>query len=428
MGKTISTHNGSAANREHNIRNPRATDKQGHINKDLKHMDETLHDEKPREAYERIFGEALRRYNDKQTREDRKIKSYFAHIEKDAKKHTVYEMIVQIGDRNDTGIYAPVERECLKEFYRGWKERNPNLECIGAYIHADEDDGTLHMHLDYIPVATGYQRGMEVQNGLVKALEQQGFTKVGARTAQIQWEARENAVLEEICNRHGIEVVHPEGEKRSHMDTELYKTTKKLEKAEAMIDTLEQQEKDLRGGLVELRRAYSESKESLTHMETQKTALQGEIEALEAKKAKTEQTVAVAEQTMQEFYPKLKSLRREAEEKKQTVLELRQEKAEMERELPALSAQISEAKSELGLVQRAIKEEMDKGASHLGGMASVRQMISMHRDKEQKEALRDKLARFAEYVIKMFPNMRELWDRFERPDRPKSKNKDDITK
>lgn len=224
MGKTISTHNGSVANRDHNIRNPKATDKQGHIDKSLKGENETLIDEHPREAYKRIFGEALDEYNERQNRQERKIKDYFNHIEADQKKHAVYEMIVQVGDRKDTGIDAPTERAVIKEFIAKWPERNPNLELIGAYIHADERDGTLHAHLDYVPVAHGYKNGLHTQNGLVKALGEQGFetAKKDKITAQIRWEARENKALEEICNRHGIEVEHPDI-KRKHFDTPEYK-------------------------------------------------------------------------------------------------------------------------------------------------------------------------------------------------------------
>lgn len=304
MAKTISTHNGSAANREHNVRNPRATDKQEHIDKSLKGRNEILHDEKPREAYRRIFGKALDEYNAKQSREERKIRDYFAHVEKDSKKHTVYEMIVQIGDRHDTGIDAPVERECLKEFYSGWKGRNPHLECIGAYLHADEADGTVHLHIDYVPVATGYTRGMEIQTGLVKALEQQGFVKVGARTAQIQWEARENAALEEICERHGIEVEHPmaKGEKRKHLDTDLYKAQKQLDETKQQLVEAEQDlaatmdfANEITGRLTDVRQDLDNSSQKLAETskrledvqadlkpaEQQKEALNAQIEGLQ---------------------------------------------------------------------------------------------------------------------------------------------------
>lgn len=228
MGKTISTHNGSKANRDHNIRNPKVADKEDHIDKTLSCNNEYLYDEKPQEAYKRIFGKALADYNARQERPERRIKDYYNHIGKNSKKHQVYEMIVQIGDRKDTGLNAPTERECLKEFYQEWKERNPNLECIGAYIHADEVQGTIHMHIDYVPVAHGFKRGMETQTGLVRALKEQGFEKNGKETAQILWERRENQVLEKICLEHGIEVRHP-NEGRKHEETKEYKQRKRIE-------------------------------------------------------------------------------------------------------------------------------------------------------------------------------------------------------
>lgn len=309
MGKTISTHNGSSANRDHNIRNPKATDKQEHIDKSLKEQNEILHDERPRDAYKRIFGEALEKYNEKQRqqgRPERQIRDYYSHVDKDAKKHPVYEMIVQIGDRNDTGIDAPVERKCLKEFYEGWKDRNPNLECVGAYIHADESDGTLHMHVDYVPVAHNYKKGLETQNGLVKALKEQGFEGTAKVTAQIKWEARENKALEEICNRHGIEVIHPAGEKRQHLDTETYKAEKKLEEFNEKYET--------------------------------------KVSEYEAKAERANKII----KQYNAITPEIKKM---AEAKK-----------EFERELPALRAQISEAKNELRAKEeelRAKKEELE---------------------------------------------------------------------
>ena len=118
----------------------------------------------------------------------------------------------------------------MKDFVNGWKERNLNLEMIGAYYHADEE-GEPHVHIDYIPVAHGYSRGMETQSGLVKALGEMGFEKQGKLTAQIQWEARENKVLDEICREYGLEVDHPKEENRKHISTEQYKAEKSLDKA-----------------------------------------------------------------------------------------------------------------------------------------------------------------------------------------------------
>ena len=250
MGVTISTHNGSAVAREHNIRNPKVVSKEAHIKPNGKF--EIWHDEKPRDAYNRLFGQALEEYNNKQKRSDRKIRDYYNHICNDKMKHPVYEMIIAVGSRNNT-VDEETGYSVLRAFYNGWKQRNPNLELIGAYYHADED-GVPHIHIDYVPVATGYVNGMTTQSALVKALGQQGFHKEGKATAQIKWEKRENTELEKLCNSFGIDVEHPLIEGRKHIETERYKfqaqvqadiqeMEQKRQKAQHQTDLAEEQER-----------------------------------------------------------------------------------------------------------------------------------------------------------------------------------------
>lgn len=384
MGKTISTHNGSAAHRGHNVRDRWAVEGQGHIDPALSGNNLTLHDEKPREAYQRIFGEALQRYNEKQDRPERRIRDYYSHIEKDAKKNAVYEMIVQVGDRNDTGLDAPAERECLIQFYEGWKARNPNLECIGAYLHADEKDGTIHMHIDYVPVAHGYKRGMETQTGLVKALGEMGFHKQGRETAQIQWERRENEALEAICREHGIEVEHPDRQEK-HLDTKLYKVKKELEQAQEQLQelrddieiaeteannwqevaaTYEQESDRAQEAVLEARESLLTVGQEISSMQAQKTALEGEIEALQA------------------------------------------QKAEMEQEAPALAARIGEARAELSVVETAVKRKMDEGAAQFG-MSSMKERIAAARKEADKENRLRLLERFV-----ALPQIKPVWEQF----------------
>lgn len=385
MGKTISTHNGSAAHRGHNVRDRWAVEGQGHIDPALSGNNLILHDEKPREAYQRIFGEALQRYNEKQDRPERRIRDYYSHIEKDAKKNAVYEMIVQVGDRNDTGLDAPAERECLIQFYEGWKARNPNLECIGAYLHADEKDGTIHMHIDYVPVAHGYKRGMETQTGLVKALGEMGFQKQGKDTAQIQWERRENEVLEAICREHGIEVEHPD-RKEKHLDTKLYKVKKELEQAQEQLNELrddigiaeteadnwqsvtavyEQEADKAQKSALEARESLETVKAELNTMQVQKNALEGDIAVLEGKKE------------------------------------------ELGRELPTLTERIGAARSELATVESAVKRKMDEGAAQFGGMESMKGRIAAAR----KEAEKNNRLRLLEKFVAL-PQVKPVWEQF----------------
>jgi hypothetical protein len=216
---TISTHNGSEAHRSHNIRKDYVVANQTHIDQQRTADNEILIDEEPRQAYQRIFCDSLADYNEKQTRADRKIKDYYQHICKDKKKHAVYEMIVQVGGQDDN-IPLETHKKILKSFLTGWKQQNPNLEVIGAYLHADE--ATPHLHLDYVPVAHGYKNGLAVQSSLVKALGEQGIRKNGKETAQIQWQKTMNMLLESICKGYGLKVEHPRLG-TIHLDTEMYK-------------------------------------------------------------------------------------------------------------------------------------------------------------------------------------------------------------
>lgn len=230
MGKvTISTHNGSAVHQGHNVRSEKVVSREEHI--DPNGIHETWVHEPVRQAYHRLFDEAVLRYNETQPREERKITNYYNKMRDSETQNPAYEMIIGIYGRDEKSVQQcsdEVGKQIMKKFVDTWHERNPNLELIGAYYHADEQ-GEPHVHIDYIPVAHGYTRGMDTQAGLVKAFREMGFEKQGRATAQIQWGQRENRTLEEICNEYGLEVAHPKQEGREHLDTETYKATKTLE-------------------------------------------------------------------------------------------------------------------------------------------------------------------------------------------------------
>lgn len=293
MGKvTISTHNGSQVSQDHNMRNRKITDKENHIDKNGFY--EIWKNERVRNAYHRLFDRYVDDYNAKQKRADRQIKDYYKTIKDHSTKHTCYEMII--------GVYGEVDQktshEILKEFYKSWKDRNPNLELIGAYYHADEE-GQPHVHLDYIPVAHGYTRGMEVQTGLVKALGEMGFEKEGKRTAQIQWEARENKFLENLCIKRGLEVEHPKEADRIHLETTKYKITQEIK------DLKKQKEEMLRIPLVKkntvlnrLANVIFKPENSMTYEERQE--LIDNISKLNDENEKKDKSLAESEKALYE--------------------------------------------------------------------------------------------------------------------------------
>ena len=246
MPKTISFHNGTTWSRGHNIRDERYVSKQEHIDLSLTENNLILRDVPVRQAYEDIFGEAVKEYNSRQKRADRRIDNYYDKIKADKRKHLVYECIVQIGDKDDTGNTAENEKEALKRFAEDWDRRNPNLKLIGAYIHADEPDGTVHMHLDYIPVAQ-CTRGMYIQNSLDRALQQQGFkTENIHQTAQIAWQDSEREELVAICRELLIDAQHNQGigKGREYLTPQEYKRAKRQQE-EQIAEELQQLKDEL---------------------------------------------------------------------------------------------------------------------------------------------------------------------------------------
>lgn len=239
---TISTHNGSQISRKHNIRDKSVVSKEKHIDPNGWH--ETWLDISPKKAYKEVFEKAVIEYNNKQKRNDRKITDYYQKICKDKKKHSIYEMICGVYGDN---ITPELSHDILYDYAKNFQKRHPNLYVTGIYFHADEEGKAPHIHIDYFPVAQ-MQRGMALQNSLVKALEQEGFMS-GAKykdTAQIKFEYSENSILESICNKYGLDIEHPQRDMNvEHLDTAVYKKTKELE-------SLETEKLDLRDEIVYL--------------------------------------------------------------------------------------------------------------------------------------------------------------------------------
>ena len=292
MGVTISTHNGSAVAREHNVRNYKVVSKEPHI--DLNGLHETWIDEPVRQAYERLFGEAVAEYNAKQSRPERRISSYYNDICKDKKKHPVYEMIIGIYGKNEDGTSicsAEQGKEIMREFVDTWKQRNPNLALIGAYYHADEE-GEPHVHLDYIPVAHGYSRGLQTQTGLVKALEEQGITKTGKETAQILWEKQENDYLTALCESAGLTVNHPRAEGRMHLDTQTLKLKTRAEQLEQTVSSYDRQIRQIEDKtavattqLADINSQITEKNAELQNLSNLKTNISGMYDEIDRFKA-----------------------------------------------------------------------------------------------------------------------------------------------
>lgn len=114
-------------------------------------------------VYHQEFDAALKEYNERQKREDRKIEDYFEHVANKEQDMAV-EIIIQLGDReywreNEFNkIYMKRIYGCLLDEL---KRLFPNFIVANAVVHLDED--SPHMHVVGVPVAYGYTRGLSKQ-------------------------------------------------------------------------------------------------------------------------------------------------------------------------------------------------------------------------------------------------------------------------
>ena len=261
------------------------------------------------DAYEKCFGEAVREYNAGQKRNDRKISNYVKKIENsDNGENVFYENIVQLGTKYDTPVVdengnlteaAKEAVDLLDEYARTFQERNPNLYLFNCVLHLDE--ATPHLHIDYIPVADGYKKGMKTRNSISKALQQMGFEKGKGRydNEVIDWEARERDYLMDLCRERGIEV-EIKGDKRDNLTLPEYKAVmRKVECLEAEAEKLDKQNETLEQCNESLQKRASDLRGQVQEMEAhnnelilQAQELTEQIEEAEAKEKAAQEVLA----------------------------------------------------------------------------------------------------------------------------------------
>ncbi|MDN5652564.1 MAG: plasmid recombination protein, partial [Lactococcus lactis] len=126
------------------------------------------------------------------------------HVKSGKKTSVQQEMIIQIGDKDDFGlgsINKKLANKVLEEYFEEFEKRNPNLKIYNAVIHNDE--ASPHLHLNFVPVADGYKRGLEKQVSFDRAIVQQDPTLDKVRPFQ-DWRNKEAEIIENDMVRRGL--------------------------------------------------------------------------------------------------------------------------------------------------------------------------------------------------------------------------------
>lgn len=234
MQRTISAMVGDGSV-NHNSRKFKAANVDG----ERTHLNVDYCNENIKKVYHKLFDEALKKYNDKQTRSDRKIKNYYDKICNSKQEKPFHEIILQIGNKEDMGAESEngqLAKQVLDEYFRGFQERNPQLRVFSAHLHMDE--ATPHIHIDFVPFTTGSKRGLETRVSLKQALAAQGF-KGGTRsdTEWNQWVQSEKEQPAAVMERYGIEWEH-KGTHEKHLSVLEYKKQEREKEIEQLDNQL----------------------------------------------------------------------------------------------------------------------------------------------------------------------------------------------
>lgn len=207
----------------------------------------TYCNENSRMVYHKLFDEAVKNYNARQTRSDRQIKNYYKKISRESKQEKPFqEIIVQIGDKDNMGAETQngqLAKKILDEYMRGFQNRNPNLYVFSAHLHMDE--ATPHLHIDFVPFTTGSKRGLDTRVSLKKALESQGFIGGSRSDTELnQWRNSEKDVLASVMLEYGIEW-EDKGTHEKHKSVSEFKRDKLIEEVEMLEDKKQELESDI---------------------------------------------------------------------------------------------------------------------------------------------------------------------------------------
>jgi len=228
------------------------------------------------DAFHELFDDALKEYNDKQTRKDRIIEDYYTHLKKSKRESPFYEAIIQFGNVEDTPCGSErgeIAKQMLDEYMKNFQERNPNLFVFNAVLHMDE--ASPHIHIDFVPYYTeGRNNGLQKGVSMKAALIEQGFMPKGTKNNQlVLWEAAERKVMEKILHDHNF-VRAEKREYHKHMTVEEYK----FRMAEApMCEALRKQhfvssDKITEENIRKLKMSVENSKERIAELEKEKAS------------------------------------------------------------------------------------------------------------------------------------------------------------
>ncbi len=228
-----------------------------------------------KKVYQDTFTEALKQYNQKQTRTDRWIGDYFEHLSGKNQDMAV-EIIFQCGDKDfwenifmDTDNKKQNKENICKVYdtlLEQLQKEMPDFKVANAVVHFDE--ASPHMHVVGVPVGRGFKRGLET-----KVSKRSVFTPKTLENI-LQNRLRETASIEMLIH-FGVLVKEKQKGKNHDLTVAEYKVQQETEHLEMVAERLDEKQDRLHDTSVLLEQAKKEVSEAERHLSDTQAELAG---------------------------------------------------------------------------------------------------------------------------------------------------------
>ena len=210
--------------------------------------------------YKQEFQKSVDEYNNKQVREDRKIKDYFTNVSNNTKNDLACEIIIELGNKKywDTKD-KDFKRKMTNVFIKQVNDLEllvPNFKIASAIIHYDET--SPHMHIVGVPIKEKNKNGMSKQVGKSDVFTKESLIKLqdNIRTLCIEEFNEEynlNTSLKKKQKGRNRDIHVSDMDNYIEMKKQLEKNTESLEKANKKSLELKQNSKDIKNKIESLK-------------------------------------------------------------------------------------------------------------------------------------------------------------------------------
>jgi hypothetical protein len=204
-----------------------------------------------KDLYLEEFEEARIEYNNKQTRNDRKIDNYFTKIN-ESQNDLACEIIIELGDmefwKDKDNEYRLKMIDVYNEQVNELMKILPTFKIANATIHFDET--SPHMHIVGVPIIENCTRGMKKQVGKSQLFTKESLTKIQDKMRI--------ACIKSFNKFYGMDIKLKEKQKGRNQDInvkdmsnytnikkQLAEKEKKLDKANKQTNKLDNTTKDI---------------------------------------------------------------------------------------------------------------------------------------------------------------------------------------